>query len=479
MKRKHTLITPGLQLAIVSLLIALCQFSFGFVHCQLLVAADENSDVPAAVCGADDPRQECVNPDGSFAENEHDEDEEDENEEEGYYDEDDDDSECIDTHELCRAWSGSGECEENPAFMLKHCKRSCNVCDMKQDIKKFGEPQLIPGHRSLEVKDTISQSIIYMQKVTADQKYIHILRECRNKHVRCSEWALNDECDKNPAYMKQNCAPACKSCDYVLEMHEKCKLVPDSSLDAIQPGGMNQLFERMVRASAQMGFDPKVWSRPLKRYDGDVSSCETDITNPCNTFDGPWVITMENFVSDDEIRILLDWGSRMTYERSQAGDMVTDTRTSSHSWCTDECYHDPNVAIIRQRIADVTGIPYANYECLQLLKYEVGQFYKAHDDHITEHNQQSHGPRLLTFFIYFNEVAKGGGTQFPKLNNMTITPKKGRVLVWPSIVDDVNWSTENRTTHEALEVEQGRKFAANAWIHMRDFQAPFSIGCAG
>lgn len=160
-------------------------------------------------------------------------------------------------------------------------------------------------------------------------------------------------------------------------------------------------------------------------------------------------------------------------------DEITQVRTSSHSWCTDDCYNDKVVASIRQRIVDVTGIPFANFECLQLLKYDEGQYYYAHDDHIIHHNQQSHGPRLLTFFIYFNEVKKGGGTQFPNLNNLTVQPKKGRVLIWPSITDDGTWTGDSRTRHEAMAVEEGQKFAANAWIHMRDFQTPFSMGCPG
>jgi prolyl 4-hydroxylase len=113
------------------------------------------------------------------------------------------------------------------------------------------------------------------------------------------------------------------------------------------------------------------------------------------------------------------------------------------------------------------------------LKYDEGQYYYAHDDHIIHHNKQSHGPRLLTFFIYFNEVKKGGGTQFPNLNNLTVQPKKGRVLIWPSITDDGTWTGDSRTRHEAMAVEEGQKFAANAWIHMRDFQTPFSMGCPG
>lgn len=106
-------------------------------------------------------------------------------------------------------------------------------------------------------------------------------------------------------------------------------------------------------------------------------------------------------------------------------------------------------------------------------------FYTGHHDHIEYHSEQAHGPRLLTFFIYFNEVEKGGGTRFPNLNNLTVYPKKGRVLIWPSITDDGMWETEYRTLHEALAVEKGEKYAANTWIHIRDFQTPFIKGCPG
>ena len=114
---------------------------------------------------------------------------------------------------------------------------------------------------------------------------------------------------------------------------------------------------------------------------------------------------------------------------------------------------------------------------MQLLKYDEGQFYKPHNDFIVKHVAQLHGPRLLTFFIYFNEVEEGGGTRFPKLDNLTIEPKQGRVLIWPSVLDeDVN-SGDHRTDHEALAVIKGEKYAANAWLHLRDFQTSFDKGC--
>ena len=318
--------------------------------------------------------------------------------------------------------------------------------------------------------------------VNTDPKYESIRDKCKNIHTHCTEWAIGTGCDDNPRYMKYKCAPACQSCNLVLEKAEMCKFDPGPN--AIEKGGLNELFERMVNVADEKGFHPKVWSRPAKNYStsDDVSdqkrnSCASDVTNPCDTPDGPWVLTLENFLSSAEIEAMLKWGSKKGYERSQAGDAILDVRTSSQAWCVDDCHDDSTVATVRQRIEDVTGVPQINYEYLQLLKYEVGQFYKAHNDYIVKHKDQPHGPRLLTFFIYFNEVEEGGGTQFPELNNLTIEPRKGRVLIWPSVKDDDPDEEDFRTDHEALAVIKGRKFAANAWVHMRDFKTGYKLGC--
>lgn len=213
----------------------------------------------------------------------------------------------------------------------------------------------------------------------------------------------------------------------MLEKAESCRVDPEEE-DALEKGGMNGLFERMIRVAEEMGFEPKVWSRPEntttsannshadERHnideEGDATtSRENDSTNndndnhSCNAPDGPWVITLENFLSSEEIATLLKWGAERGYDRSQAGDAVVDVRTSSHAWCLDGCHDDPVVAALRRRIEDVTGVPQSHYESFQLLKYEVGQFYKSHNDFIEKHAVQRHGPRILTFFMYFDEGA--------------------------------------------------------------------------
>ena len=79
------------------------------------------------------------------------------------------------------------------------------------------------------------------------------------------------------------------------------------------------------------------------------------------------------------------------------------------------------------------------------------------------------GTRILTAYLYLNEVEEGGGTDFPGLG-VTVMPKRGRVLIWPSVMDDDPLKKDKRTDHQALPVKAGIKYGANAWFHMRDFK---------
>ncbi len=63
----------------------------------------------------------------------------------------------------------------------------------------------------------------------------------------------------------------------------------------------------------------------------------------------------------------------------------------------------------------------------------------------------------LTFTIFRrNDVEAGGGTNFPDLD-ITVMPKRGRVLIWPSVLDGDPNMEDERTSHQALPVEAGIK----------------------
>lgn len=79
--------------------------------------------------------------------------------------------------------------------------------------------------------------------------------------------------------------------------------------------------------------------------------------------------------------------------------------------------------------------------------------------------------------MYLNDVKGGGGTRFGTLD-ITIQPKRGRLVLWPSVYDHDPLMKDPRTRHEALEVTEGRKYGSNGWIHLRNFKEQEEKGCA-
>ena len=115
---------------------------------------------------------------------------------------------------------------------------------------------------------------------------------------------------------------------------------------------------------------------------------------------------------------------------------------------------------------------------LQVLQYEVGQYYGGHHDFIPAHSRLPCGPRVYTLFMYLSEVEEGGETEFERLG-IRATPKKGRALLWPSTFDARPLEQDHRTFHEAKPVIRGTKHAANMWLHQFDFKKAHRLGCSG
>ena len=198
------------------------------------------------------------------------------------------------------------------------------------------------------------------------------------------------------------------------------------------------------------------------------------------------VITIDDFITDDECERLIELGAHEGYERSADFGAKkfdgtfeakkSETRTSENTWCFGDCFRDPLAQSALKRIELLTGVPDSHSEYLQLLKYETGQFYRTHHDYIEHDREKRQGPRVLTAFLYLNDVEAGGGTNFPDLD-LTVMPKKGRLLLWPSVIDSDPSKKDFTTRHQALNVDAGEKYGANAWLHLRDFKAPHAAGC--
>ena len=206
-----------------------------------------------------------------------------------------------------------------------------------------------------------------------------------------------------------------------------------------------------------------------------------DTNETANYTLGPWVVVLENVVMADEAERLIELGHVEGFRRSVIADGTTsghlyNGRTSSNAWCQFKCYNDTLAQSALARVSEIINIPERNSEYWQLLKYEKGEFYRNHHDYGERQKNRQQGVRILTVYLYLNDVQEGGGTHFV-FSNITVLPRRGRALIWPNVLDDDPNEMDPRTFHEALPVNQGVKYGANAWIHLRDFKGPLHNGC--
>ena len=282
-------------------------------------------------------------------------------------------SSCVDTDDRCSSWSDVGECDANAAFMRMACPQSCGLCNDDNNGEMplgadYGVPQLAEGQRAEETRALIAKADEYMRsRVFVEDEFRSVRSDCKNRDPLCSFWAVEGECEANPSYMIIQCAPACQSCEKV-NIENRCPLDQDGEEDIVKPGDLNKMFERVSNAEdAEIArYSPSVLSQPP---------------------DGPWVVVFDSFLTPEECKVLLEMGDREGYERStdvgkrqfdgSYDKHESDSRTSQNAWCRDDCYENPVARGVMDKIANLTGIPERNSEHLQLLKYDVGQYYKS------------------------------------------------------------------------------------------------------
>lgn len=387
----------------------------------------------------------------------------------------------------CFDWSRIGECDANPDYMLTHCRRSCKQCpDQAEELAEIiaekkkkervwtqneltvgadmGKPQVLED-MSFRVSEEESSARIgasreHLQNSDFDDDLLEI---CKNKHESCTAWAIAGECDKNANYMVTNCAPACMTCDK-LTIESRCPVDPNAKA-AWEPGSLDAMFRHLTSEPIASQYNVTILSSPPN----------------------PWVVTLENVTSEEESKRLIELGDLEGYKRSQDvgaknpdgtyGSIVSTGRTSTNAWCNTDCYMDPMAQLVIKRLSNLTRINETNSEYLQLLKYEPGQFYEDHHDYILHNKERQQGVRILTAYLYLNDVEAGGGTKFTDLD-LTVMPKRGRVLFWPSVLNSSPHDKDGRTNHQALPVDAGLKFGANAWFHQFDFKTPYENGCS-
>jgi hypothetical protein len=254
----------------------------------------------------------------------------------------------------------------------------------------IGEPQVIDGSYKEAILHRIQAARSYLtEEVMADEKYEKVRDMCVNKHASCAFWAVIGECEKNPGYvnmckgrafrealdieqdvqykhqqeskshniiflslylsrfMEVNCAPVCSSCEK-LHLDTRCPMDPDA-VDALQPGDLNKMFERITTHPEYQQYEPVVISRPSYAPGDGPENATYSI--------GIWMLMFENALSDEEAERMIELGGLKGYERSKdVGEQQADGtfsaevshgRTSTNAVSTIQSI----IALSRHRVA--------------------------------------------------------------------------------------------------------------------------------
>ena len=256
------------------------------------------------------------------------------------------------------------------------CQES-SQSSLEERMAVFGEIQESVGMEKEITDKVIAEMLDYMEnEVFVDVKYEKVRQECKNRHSQCAFWAGIGECEKNKSYMKVQCSAACKSC-LLVDVNNRCpKPDPNEFPDAFKSGDLNLMFERIISGSWQELDDdlmrpsmqievlsaPKGYTKVIPTNQGTLAT----VNDSKVQIGGPWIISIDNFLTQEETDHLIEWGHKVGYERSGtvgsigfdglfSSDHENASRTSENAWCEKECKTDPLTIKIQERIAKFTG----------------------------------------------------------------------------------------------------------------------------
>lgn len=203
----------------------------------------------------------------------------------------------------------------------------------------------------------------------------------------------------------------------------------------------------------------------------------------------PLVFSVDGFLADEEC----DW-IRQTAEPHMAQSGVSlmdrDKGKPATEWRTSETtFLNENTAEINEidrRTSLLVRIPQNHQEPPQVLRYVLNARYDQHTDYFNpalyandkrtmRMIANGRKNRMATVLWYLSDVAEGGETTFPQIDNgppvsnqqycnvgLQVKPEKGKVIIFYSLLADGQF--DPLSLHGACPVKEGTKWAANKWV---------------
>lgn len=150
----------------------------------------------------------------------------------------------------------------------------------------------------------------------------------------------------------------------------------------------------------------------------------------------------------------------LVYERTE-GQHVSESGRNNTACPFPVPDRDLLLALLRARIAAITGLAVAAMESPHVLHYSVGEEFRPHFDTPDDPNAPGFYPRVLTFLLSLNSDYEGGETTFPRVNGRWKGRTGTALFFWNVGLDG---ALDRLTLHAGRPVTRGEKWLLSQWI---------------
>lgn len=223
---------------------------------------------------------------------------------------------------------------------------------------------------------------------------------------------------------------------------------------------------------------------PLQSYtpDGQTHFINKDYPGLQCIHENPRIFVVHDFLTaaecDEVMAVGQELGLPAARVNSASGvDQEHRKSKSSAAWRRSRPDKFARLEFVRQRVQQLTRVSDNQLEVSQVTKYDVGDYFKPHHDsyeagfpHSKGRCPDRLGNRVVTVFVYLNDVNSGGQTRFTELEpQLDVVPKQGMACVFfPGLLKSATHlgtagGRAPNTKHEGRPVLAGEKWIMQQW----------------
>ena len=238
-----------------------------------------------------------------------------------------------------------------------------------------------------------------------------------------------------------------------------------------------------LQRAAELGFQPaRAQLRLLSGYKAGIDwkklrrAVDIDdwrkVPEPLTLNEDPPIHTLPGLLSAELCDALIERGRALLrpariYNELEGGNTMGQMRRHGSAPLYRYTDMDLVTEAVSNRACALAGMPAANAEALQVLNYQVGEYFAPHVDFLDPGFEghaatlERNGQRVVTVLVYLNDDLQGGETEFLRLG-LSHRGRKGDALMFRNV--DAQGRPDPRTLHAGRPPTEGEKWLLSVWI---------------